>query len=105
MGVFRRFSHLSFSQTNYFKEFLDQRELIEIEFKGEKFTWTNKQYKHNLFLQRLDRAYANYERRSVFEKAFVLHEKLIVIVLHLNNNYRRGNYFFRFEAKWLQNQD
>ncbi|KAK4713764.1 hypothetical protein R3W88_019671 [Solanum pinnatisectum] len=47
--------------SNLFRKCLDQCRLLDLGFKGGKFTWTNKRYKNrqSLILERLDRCLAN----------------------------------------------
>uniref|UniRef100_M1DXE2 Retrotransposon protein, unclassified n=1 Tax=Solanum tuberosum TaxID=4113 RepID=M1DXE2_SOLTU len=59
-GVLKFESQIN-SRSNLFRQCLDHYNLIDLGFKGCKYTWTNKRYKnrHDLILERLDRCAAN----------------------------------------------
>ena len=54
-----------------------QTSLVEIPFKGPRFTWTNNQSDHGLIFERLDRAYCSPDWETHHPNGIRLHEPII----------------------------
>ncbi|XP_058000172.1 uncharacterized protein LOC131178706 [Hevea brasiliensis] len=97
----------SFSQARDMHNFIEFRELMDLECKGPYFTWFNKQFGRVAILERLDRALASIEWKEAFPKAYVLNEALIEsdhspLVLCLDGfQTPKKQFSFKFEAKWM----
>lgn len=66
---------ISNTRTSLFKDYLDNCGMLDLGFKGCKYTWTNKRYKHknSLILERLDRCVANTSWINQYPEASVSH--------------------------------
>ncbi|XP_075088125.1 uncharacterized protein LOC142170186 [Nicotiana tabacum] len=96
------------SCSNLFWDCLNECKLLDLSYKGSKFTWTNKRYtnKTNLILERIDRYFANESWTSQYPEATVIHLSRthsdhchIQVVLKgdsLNNSTKP----FRFQSMW-----
>lgn len=61
------------SRASHFWDCINQSNLIDLRFRGSKFTWTNKRYRNrsSLILERLDRCFANQAWIDLFPEASV----------------------------------
>lgn len=89
------------------KRWVERNALIDLGFKGSRFTWTNNRIK-----ERLDRGFCNSAWRTLFPEAFIKHlPRLssdhcpIMLQLHSNFVINRRNQPFRFQAMWLSHAD
>lgn len=87
-----------------FKSWVDRSAVIDMEFQGPAFTWTNNNVK-----ERLDRCFCDCDWRILFAEAKVFHlarmssdhcPLLIKIAPHYSTN--KTNPPFRFQAMWMQ---
>ncbi|KAF7146996.1 hypothetical protein RHSIM_Rhsim03G0007700 [Rhododendron simsii] len=60
-----------------FQEMLSSCGLVDLEFKGPRFTWQNNKVGGELIMERIDMAFANAKWREVHEQAMVLVEAAI----------------------------
>lgn len=56
-----------------FKECLDECNMLNLDFAGPKYTWTNRKPISALILERIDRCFANPSWRTLYAKAIVTH--------------------------------
>ncbi|KAK4252603.1 hypothetical protein QN277_014354 [Acacia crassicarpa] len=92
-----------------FQSLLSDCNLLDLEFKGSKYTWCNKRPGATV-RERLDRALGNVEFREEFEKAMVFHVEpigsdhhgLVVDYCFIDGKTPRA---FRFEANWVAHRD
>ncbi|KAK4271730.1 hypothetical protein QN277_020377 [Acacia crassicarpa] len=92
-----------------FQSYLSDCNLIDLEFKGSKYTWCNKR-PSGIVREMLDRALSNMEFRESFERAMVFHVEPIgsdhhVIVVDCCYREERRIRAFKFEANWTQHDD
>jgi endonuclease/exonuclease/phosphatase family metal-dependent hydrolase len=82
-------------------------------FKGSKYTWTNRQSDGTFTKERLDRAMANKEWRSMFKEVVVHvlagrtsdHKPLLIECTEKGEEKVRGKRGFKFEAKWMLDEE
>lgn len=85
-------------------------EMMDLEFKGCKFTWSNGQNGDGLIRERIDRAVCNGLFRAMFPLAIVVHNEMLrsdhcLLVVDLFHKYRRGPKRFRFESFWVEHKE
>ncbi|KAK3006808.1 hypothetical protein RJ639_015769 [Escallonia herrerae] len=87
--------------------FIDNNQLVDLGFSGNPFTWSNNRPLAANIKERLDKAYANIQWRSLFPDASVLHlpgkssdHLPIAIKTHKSNH--PGPKPFRFESAWTR---
>ncbi|KAK4731156.1 hypothetical protein R3W88_024144 [Solanum pinnatisectum] len=88
-------------------------ELIDMGYKGGKYTWLNKRFNNrsSLIFERLDRFFANEEWLHKFPDAQVHHLPRIhsdhcpLLLSVLQNSPRKRNKLFRFESIWTTHTD
>ena len=56
-----------------FKGCLDECNMLDLDFAGPKFTWTNRRTISNLILERIDKCFANPVWRLLYPEAIVTH--------------------------------
>lgn len=68
-------NNIIFNRTGSFWDCINKCNLLDLGFKGSKYTWTNKRYKHrrHLILERLDRCLANETWLHLFPETSVSH--------------------------------
>ncbi|KAK4284257.1 hypothetical protein QN277_001112 [Acacia crassicarpa] len=92
-----------------FQSLLSDCSLIDLEFKGSKYTWCNKRG-GALVRERIDRALGNIEFRNEFEHAVVFHVDLVgldhhALVVDCCHSEDKAPRTFKFEANWVQHVD
>ncbi|KAH7838092.1 hypothetical protein Vadar_021979 [Vaccinium darrowii] len=65
------------SRIEQYQQLLSNCALMDLEFKGYVYTWSNKQGKGGNIRERLDKAYASMEWRLIFPYAQIFHELVI----------------------------
>ncbi|KAL7222407.1 hypothetical protein ACSBR1_024159 [Camellia fascicularis] len=93
------------TQLQFFLELLSDCALLDLEFKGCPFTWSNNQRGVDNVRERLDRAVANVEWRTLFPCAQVFHKLQIgsdhcFAVLNCCVPLKRVPRIFKFETMW-----
>lgn len=88
-----------------FQQLLSDCELMDLEFKGPAYTWSNNQGGSNNIRERLDRAVASVEWRSLFPLAQVFHEIQVgsdhcPLIINCCLPLKRVPYQFKFETMW-----
>lgn len=51
--------------------------LLDMEFKGSKFTWSNRQFDGSFVREMLDRAFCNVNFRNLFPSALLVHNEMV----------------------------
>ncbi|KAK0608671.1 hypothetical protein LWI29_034165 [Acer saccharum] len=97
-----------------FREAVDDCALIDMGYVGNKYTWSNRQFKGDLIQERIDRAFCCLEWRKTFPDAIVLHKawmgsdhKAIIIDKvykkdPIKGKNRGGGNRFHFEHAWAE---
>lgn len=103
-------AEVSSSRIEKFQAMISDCALMDLEFKGNAFTWSNNQSREANIRERIDRALANVEWRRLFPCAQVLHEVVLgsdhcPLVLNLNLPLKRIPKLFKFESRWTTYQD
>ncbi|KAF7809654.1 reverse transcriptase [Senna tora] len=93
-----------------FQNFVTNCCLIDMEFKGHPFTWSNKQHDGDHIKERLDRVMGNVSFRDGFPKAQVFHKEALgsdhaPIILILEFIDKKSPRRFRVESFWLDHPD
>ncbi|KAH7855081.1 hypothetical protein Vadar_021032 [Vaccinium darrowii] len=88
-----------------FHTMLNECDLVDLEFKGPKFTWRNRRTDEGLIMERLDMAFANSKWRETFDKALVFVENVVgsdhnPLVLNTCFALKKVGKPFRFESMW-----
>ncbi|GLT95486.1 hypothetical protein SLE2022_131660 [Rubroshorea leprosula] len=85
--------------------------MIDLGFIGNRFTWANMRFSHQLIRERLDRAWANPDWKLLFPEAALFHlprtsSDHCPLLLDLNPSYPRvGTRPFRMEKFWLNHPE
>ena len=92
------------------RNFLDNCSLIDLGFKGNSFTWTNKRMGRDNIKERLDRAVANAEWKRIFPKATIKHLPMLssdhaTLVINSHEDIPSGPKPFRFEEAWTRDNN
>ncbi|KAK9006380.1 hypothetical protein V6N11_035421 [Hibiscus sabdariffa] len=98
------------SQARRFFEFLEKSSVLELPIKGGNFTWSNLRSKGDAILEKLDRILANIGWSTLFPKAIGIlvvaitsdHSPIFLLLKGLN---KRSKKTFKFESKWLLEED
>lgn len=95
------------SSYNPFSNFMDSCGLIDLGFKGQKFTWSNNRDGVAKICERLDRAIANTEWQSLFPRSRITHllrssSDQSPILLNTDGDVFSYLEPFRFEAMWIR---
>ncbi|KAF7115523.1 hypothetical protein RHSIM_RhsimUnG0053200 [Rhododendron simsii] len=98
------------SRIELFQSFLSDCALMDLEFKGPAYTWTNNQGEGFNIRERLDKALATVEWREIFPYAQVFHELMIgsdhsPIIVHCCIPPKRVPYVFKFESMWCTSEN
>ncbi|XP_019246277.1 PREDICTED: uncharacterized protein LOC109225925 [Nicotiana attenuata] len=96
------------SRSNLFWDCLNECNLLDLGYKGNKFTWTNKRYKNktSLILERIDRCFANESWTFQYLEATVIHlprthsDHCPIQVVLKGDSLNYSNRPFRFESMW-----
>ncbi|KAJ4842990.1 hypothetical protein Tsubulata_049142 [Turnera subulata] len=97
------------SQLLDFSSFHTSMELMDLDFKGSPFIWTNRRIRDDAIAARIDRRVGTVEWRLLFPECHILHEGLFgsdhrPLCLQLSSSTPRGKRLFRFEQTWLEDE-
>ncbi|KAH7865091.1 hypothetical protein Vadar_002091 [Vaccinium darrowii] len=100
----------AFWSMSRFEDFIDQCNLIDLGLTGYPFTWRNNREGEGHIQERLDRAPATPSWRTRYANAKVEHVDAVgsdhnVLLLHLNPGDLQRKPFFRFDARWVQEEE
>ncbi|KAK4263572.1 hypothetical protein QN277_028965 [Acacia crassicarpa] len=92
-----------------FQRLLSDCNVMDLEFKGARFTWCNKR-PGTTVRERLDRALGNVEFREEFDHAMVFHIDPVgsnhhILVIDCCFLEVKSTSYFKFEANWIQHED
>lgn len=90
---------------NAFHSMLRDCGLVDLEFKGPKFTWRNNRKEGGLIMERIDMAFANAEWRELHDQAMGFVEAAVgsdhnPLLLHTSRPLGKVGKPFRFESFW-----
>lgn len=93
-----------------FRDWVDDYSMVDLEFKGQFFTWSNGHSDTSLIKERLDLAMGNVEFRLAFPRALIFHVESIesyhcIIMVDFNFLDLRTPKLFRFESIWVEHVD
>ncbi|KAH7849307.1 hypothetical protein Vadar_016040 [Vaccinium darrowii] len=93
-----------------FQNIISECNLMDLEFKGNSFTWTNNQSGEANIRERIDRAMANVEWRKKFSKAQVFHDVILgsdhcPLIINLTLPLKKIPKLFKFESMWSTHPD
>ncbi|XP_019251154.1 PREDICTED: uncharacterized protein LOC109230077 [Nicotiana attenuata] len=96
------------NRSNLFWNCVNSCQLVDLGFKGSKYTWSNKRYKNRscLILERIDRCFANnhwvheYPEASITHLARTYSDHCPLLVKLNNNTHLASTNPFRFESMW-----
>ncbi|KAH7847153.1 hypothetical protein Vadar_022585 [Vaccinium darrowii] len=99
-----------YSTVRGFKDFIDQCHLLDLGFTGYPFTWRNNRDGEGQIQERLDRALASPSWRTRFSQATIEHVNAVgsdhsALILHLNPSEIHRWAPFRFDARWVQDEE
>ncbi|XP_042972796.1 uncharacterized protein LOC122304603 [Carya illinoinensis] len=94
-----------------FRSVLDDCNLIDLGFKGQKYTWCNRRYEDGVVSERLDRFVATPNWKACFPLSRVVHGvaassdhlPIILVPSSADNEYRHK--LFRLEAMWVEDDE
>ncbi|KAL4302064.1 hypothetical protein GQ457_10G006820 [Hibiscus cannabinus] len=94
------------SQAKSFVDFMDTSGMIELPIKGGMFTWRNMRSNNNEIVERLDKILISNEWSLAFPKAIGIIEAAVAsnhnpIIIMLEGLKKRGKKDFKFESRWL----
>ncbi|KAJ4842724.1 hypothetical protein Tsubulata_017697 [Turnera subulata] len=97
------------SQLLDFSSFHTSMELMDLDFKGSPFIWTNRRIGDDAIDARIDRGVGTVEWRLLFPECHILHEGLFgsdhrPLCLQLSSSTPRGKRLFCFEQTWLEDE-
>ncbi|KAH7867105.1 hypothetical protein Vadar_028870 [Vaccinium darrowii] len=100
----------SYSSTRGFQDFIDHCQLLDLGFSGYPFTWKNNRDGEGQIQERLDRALASPSWRTKFSQATIEHVNVVgsdhsALMLHLNPTEIRKRAPFRFDARWVLDEE
>lgn len=99
----------SSARISSFNDFLNDCGLLDLGFKGQRFTWRNNRTGDAAVMERLDKAYANIDRREDFPQAMVFHEPAIGSdhspILLSTEEPLKIHRQFRFESMWTAEEE
>lgn len=98
------------SSLSAFQEFVFDGKLIDIGFKGSRFTWANNQLGNHLIKERLDRGLCNVCWRSLPPNGIVKHLDFVgsdhcPILLCFNPSEKKTPWSFKFESMWTSHEE
>ncbi|KAH7841280.1 hypothetical protein Vadar_027865 [Vaccinium darrowii] len=93
-----------------FQNFINQCNLIDLGYSGFPFTWCNNRIGSECIQERLDRALATPSWMLRFSQAYVEHLNSVdsdhsALLLHLFPRVRQNRAPFRFDARWVQDEE
>ena len=82
--------------------------LIDMDFKGPKFSWSNSRPGVANVQKRIDRVLVNAKWYAKFQKIQVLHEAKMAsdhspLIINMEPEVRKSPYYFIFETLWMEN--
>jgi hypothetical protein len=91
------------------RDFLNSGGLIDLSYKENSFTWTNRRMRKANIKERLDRAVANVEWKCLFPKSSVKHLPMLSfdhapLVVNSQDDLFNGLKYFRFEEAWTRDE-
>ncbi|XP_017632781.1 uncharacterized protein LOC108475324 [Gossypium arboreum] len=94
-------------QMDEFRRVLEECDLVDMGFHGQKFTWERGNFADTNIRERLDRGLANLEWLNLFNDYFVQnlphsfsdHCPILIKITPKMKHF--GNHFFRFESWWI----
>ncbi|KAG5548219.1 hypothetical protein RHGRI_013800 [Rhododendron griersonianum] len=98
------------NQLTAFHEMISECGLVDLEFKGPKFTWRNNRSEENFIMERIDMAFANDKWRELNDQAMVFVEAAVgsdhnPLILNTDVPLNRVGKPFRFESFWVTEED
>ncbi|KAG5517160.1 hypothetical protein RHGRI_037799 [Rhododendron griersonianum] len=93
-----------------FHEMISSCGLVDLEFKGPKFTWRNNRREDAFIMERIDMAFANADWREMHEHAMVLVEAAIgsdhnPLILNTTPTPNKVGKPFKFESFWVTDEE
>ncbi|KAG5553330.1 hypothetical protein RHGRI_011260 [Rhododendron griersonianum] len=93
-----------------FHEMISECGLVDLEFKGPKFTWRNNRSTENFIMERIDMAFANAMWREIHDQAMVFVEAAIgsdhnPLILNTSVPLNKVGKPFRFESFWVTEEE
>ncbi|KAG5549991.1 hypothetical protein RHGRI_015079 [Rhododendron griersonianum] len=93
-----------------FNELMSDCKLLDLEFKGQSYTWSNNQGGSSNIRERLDRAVANVEWRDLFPYAQVFHDVILgsdhaPLIVKVCIPLKKVPYRFKFESMWCTSEE
>ncbi|KAF7149419.1 hypothetical protein RHSIM_Rhsim03G0083500 [Rhododendron simsii] len=84
--------------------------LVDLEFKGPKFTWRNNRSEESFIMERIDMGFANSKWRELYEHAMVFVEVAVgsdhnPLILNTEIPLNKVGKPFRFESFWLSDEE
>ncbi|KAH7840676.1 hypothetical protein Vadar_020103 [Vaccinium darrowii] len=94
------------SAISEFHGMISESGLIDLEFKGPRFTWRNNRIGEDFIMERIDMAFANAKWREMFDKAMVFVEPAVgsdhnPLVLNTDVPLNKVGRPFKFESFWI----
>ncbi|KAH7834739.1 hypothetical protein Vadar_019130 [Vaccinium darrowii] len=85
---------------------ISESELIDLEFKGPRFTWRNNWSGEDFIMERIDMAFANSKWQELYDKALVFVEPAIgsdhnPLILNTEVPLQKVGQHFKFESFWV----
>ncbi|KAK8986515.1 hypothetical protein V6N11_010071 [Hibiscus sabdariffa] len=98
------------TQARVFFEFFEDAGLLDLPIKDGSYTWSNLRIEEDSILEKLDRIVVSVEWNSDFLKAIGVMDAPIAsdhspIILFLNGIKKKGKRAFKFESKWLLEEE
>ncbi|KAH7849152.1 hypothetical protein Vadar_013770 [Vaccinium darrowii] len=95
----------SSGQFERFQNVISECSLLDLEFKGSAYTWTNNQRGNANIREHIDRALASVEWRQKFSKAQVFHDIVLgsdhcPLIINLTLPLKKIPKLFKFESMW-----
>ncbi|KAG5535869.1 hypothetical protein RHGRI_023591 [Rhododendron griersonianum] len=93
-----------------FHDMLSACGLVDLEFKGPKFTWRNNRSDSSFIMERIDMAFANSGWRELYEHAMIFVEPAVgsdhnPLTLNTDVPFNKVGKPFRFESFWLSDDE
>ncbi|KAH7857090.1 hypothetical protein Vadar_008917 [Vaccinium darrowii] len=100
----------SSGRVEHFLSIVSNCALLDLEFKGNAFTWTNNQVGDACVRERLDRAMANLEWHLKFLDAQVFHDAILgsdhcLLIVNCDVPLQKVPKYFKFESMWSTHPD
>ncbi|KAK9912300.1 hypothetical protein M0R45_036169 [Rubus argutus] len=94
----------------FLREFMDTNDLIDVPFKGQRFTWSNNWPGDGLIMIRLDRGVVNTQWLERWPSMCVLHSPMIgsdhcPLIFESDPPFEKGPKSFKFEPMWVEDPE